>query len=202
VKAKYSPKLRSTGIDALFAIIEAQAENHLGWWQWDDTDEEMLREIFTSKSGAISSWIERYPPAWWEYIRLPDSRDWARLRVLTHQTSRPRFAPTEYDAGIRVGALVLWTSLNSISTSQETDTTLTLDIFVANMVGSMDNHVSGALPQVSIFASPSTNPCLTCISASFPAYLLAFGRNLSVTSSTPLFLFGPTAQLWPQQVVR
>jgi hypothetical protein len=110
----------------------------------------MLREIFTSQTGAISSWIERYPPAWREYIRLPDSQHWARLRALTRQTSRPRLAPTEYDAGIRVGALVLWTSLNSISTSQQTDTTLTLDIFVADMVEGMDNHVSRALPQVSI----------------------------------------------------
>jgi hypothetical protein len=142
--------LRSTGIDALCAIIESQADKHLGWWQWDDTDEKMLREIFTSQSGAISSWIEHYPPAWRESIRLPDSRDWARLKALTRQTSRPRFAPTEYDAGIRVGTLVLWTSLNSISTSQETDTTLTLDAFVADMVKGMDNHVSRALPQVSI----------------------------------------------------
>jgi hypothetical protein len=151
VKVQYSlPKLRSTGIGALFAIIEAQADKHLGWWQWDDTDEKMLHQIFTSQTGEISSWIDHYPPAWREYIRLPDSDDWARLRALTRLSSRPRLAPTEYDAGIRVGALVLWTSLNSISTLQETDTTLTLDIFVADMVEGMGNLVSRALPQVSI----------------------------------------------------
>jgi hypothetical protein len=133
---------------------------HLDWWQWDDTDEKMLREIFTVQTGAFSSWIERYPPAWREYIHLPDSQDWARLRALTRQTSRPRLAPMEYDASIRVGALVLWTSLNSISTSQEPDTTLTLDIFVANMVEGMDNHVARGLPQVSIldiFRNPVFN---------------------------------------------
>ncbi|KAJ7934841.1 hypothetical protein B0H13DRAFT_2305299 [Mycena leptocephala] len=135
VKARYSlPKLRSTDIDALLAIIESQADEPLGLWHWDDTDEKMLWETFLSQDSAISLWIDRYPRAWREYIRLLDSRDWARMKALTRQTSRPRLTPTEYDAGIRAGAIVLWTSSNSISKSQQTDTILTLDGFVADMV--------------------------------------------------------------------
>jgi hypothetical protein len=135
---------------ALLTIIESQADTHIGLWQWDDADEKMLQEMFVSQDGAIASWIDRYPHAWREYIRLLDSRDWARLGALTRQTSRPRLAPTEYDAGIRVGALVLWTSFNSISTWQGTDITLPLDMFVADIVEGTVNHVSRALPQVSI----------------------------------------------------
>ncbi|KAJ7939112.1 kinase-like domain-containing protein [Mycena leptocephala] len=146
LKARYSlPKLKD--IHALVAIIESQGETHIGVWQWDDTDEKMLRETFISQDGAIASWIDRYPHAWREYICLLNSRDWVRLKALTHQPSRPRFAPTEYDTGIRVGALLLWTSTNSNSKFQQTDTILTLDRFVTDMVECMDNHVSRALPQ-------------------------------------------------------
>jgi hypothetical protein len=151
VKARYSlQKLRSTDIGALLAIIESQspADKYTGLWQWDDSDEKMLRKTFVSQDGRISSWIERYPHTWREYIHLLDSRDWAHLNALTGRTSRPRLIPTEYDAAIRVGAIVLWTSSNSIP-FQQTNTTLTLDTFVADILGPTNNYVSQALPQVS-----------------------------------------------------
>jgi hypothetical protein len=153
VKANSLPELRSTDIDALLEIIESQsqANEHFGLWQWDETDEKTLRETFLYQDETISSWIDRYPHAWREYIRLLDSRDWARLKALTRKTPRPRLAPTEYDAGIRVGAIVLWISSSLLSTSQETDTTLSPKRFVADMVESVDNNVSQALPQVSLF---------------------------------------------------
>jgi hypothetical protein len=154
VKARYVlPQLPSTNIDALLSIIEAQtqADKHIGFWQWDDTDEKMLRETSFSQEGAPSSRIDCYPQAWREYIQLLDPRDWARLKALTHQTPRPRLTPTEYETGIRVGAILLWISSNSIPTSQHPNTSLTLNRFIADLVERMDNHhVSQALPHVSL----------------------------------------------------
>ncbi|KAJ7824952.1 kinase-like domain-containing protein [Mycena olivaceomarginata] len=138
-----------TDIDTLLTIIESQslADKYIGFWQWDDTDEKLLRETFISQDRAISLWINRYPDAWQECIHSLESRDWARLQALTHQTSRPRLTPTEYDTSIRFGAILLWTSSNSSPTSQQPNTSPTLNRFVADMVESMGNHLYQALPQ-------------------------------------------------------
>ncbi|KAJ7218646.1 kinase-like domain-containing protein [Mycena pura] len=105
----------------------------------------MLRETFTSQDGEVSSWIERYPNGWRDYIRLLGSRDWLRLIDLTRQTPRRRFAPTEYDAGIRLGAIVYWTSSDLPSTPQ-VPTPLTG--FVADILEIPDDNVSEGLPQL------------------------------------------------------
>ncbi|KAJ7145647.1 hypothetical protein C8R44DRAFT_716 [Mycena epipterygia] len=148
VKAKYSPPtLGPPSMDGLLEIIGSTADQNLGLWQWDAADEHLLRQTFISQDSTISSWIDRYPLAWREYIRLPRSRDWARLDALTRQISRPRLDPTEYDAAIRISFIVLWTSSNPIFASQENN--IILNRFVADMVENMYmvNHVPRALPQ-------------------------------------------------------
>jgi hypothetical protein len=149
VKASYWPPSSSADMNTLLEIIEkSQADVP---WQWDDADELLLRQTFISQDSTILSWIDRYPRAWREYIHFPEGQEWARLKALTRQTSRPRSDPPEYDAAVRVAALVLWTSWNPISVSPKWDTILTLDRFVADMVGNvyMVDQLSRPLPQVS-----------------------------------------------------
>ncbi|KAJ7865758.1 hypothetical protein B0H14DRAFT_2733847 [Mycena olivaceomarginata] len=134
VKARYSsPRMVSPDINSLLAIIGSKADEPVDWWHWDDADEQLLRQKFISQ----------------------DAHSSRGLIALTHQTSRPRINPTEYDASIRVSALVLWTSSTSISASQESNAILTLDRFVADMVENvymvddvhMVGHVYRPLPQ-------------------------------------------------------
>ncbi|KAF8166355.1 hypothetical protein K438DRAFT_1857495 [Mycena galopus ATCC 62051] len=65
-----------------------------------------------------SSWIDSYPSSWRKYLILPDSNDWAKLEALTHESSRPPSASSEYDSIIRIGTVVLWASSNSIPDSR------------------------------------------------------------------------------------
>jgi hypothetical protein len=121
------PPLEPNDLDALLMIIASNADEHTGLWSWDDTDDQMLREMLPSVDS--SSWIDRYPPAWRKYIVLIGSREWARLGVSTRESSRVRLDPPEYDSAIRVGAIVLWTCANSVSSS-ELATILSLHRFV------------------------------------------------------------------------
>ncbi|KAF7339002.1 hypothetical protein MVEN_01976400 [Mycena venus] len=150
VKAAYSSSTpRSMDMNALAMIESNIDQQHIDLWQWDDADEQLVRQTFISQDSKIASWIDRYPPLWREYIRLPDSRDWTQLEALTRQPSRPRSNPTEYDAAIRVASIVLWTSSNSVSASQGSDEILTLDRFVAHMIDNayMVDQLRQPLPQ-------------------------------------------------------
>ncbi|KAJ7888101.1 hypothetical protein B0H14DRAFT_1213429 [Mycena olivaceomarginata] len=117
----------SEDIGALITVIESKADEYIGLWTWDDTDEQMLREKLISQNGATSSWIDHYPPAWWKYILLLGPEHWTRLGASTRRSSRPRLDPSGYDTAIRLGAIVLWTS---ISDSSEINTMLSLEGFL------------------------------------------------------------------------
>ncbi|KAF7357977.1 hypothetical protein MVEN_00844500 [Mycena venus] len=126
-------------IDVLLDIIQSKSDEHLGLWSWDDTDEQMLRQNLISPSHPNSSWIDRYPSSWREYIILLDSSDWAKLEGLTRESSRAPSASLEYDSIIRIGAIVLWTSSNMLSDSPDINVLLSLEIFLPGNLG-LDNH--------------------------------------------------------------
>ncbi|KAF8207980.1 hypothetical protein K438DRAFT_1814757 [Mycena galopus ATCC 62051] len=86
------------GVDALLALIQSRSNERLGLWSWDDTDEQIL-------PNQSSSWIDSYPSSWRKYLILPDSNDWAKLEALTHESSRPPSASSEYDSIIRIGTV-------------------------------------------------------------------------------------------------
>jgi hypothetical protein len=122
------PLLEQNDLAALLTLIEFNADEHTGLWSWDDADDQMLRKMLISVNS--SSWLDRYPPEWREYIALVGSQDWVRHGDLTWQSSRVRLDPPEYDSAIRIGAIVLWTCSNSVSNCPELDTMLTLYRFV------------------------------------------------------------------------
>ncbi|KAJ6526934.1 hypothetical protein DFH09DRAFT_164786 [Mycena vulgaris] len=130
VQVRHSP--RPFDVDAFIALIdsESKADEQRGLWSWDDTDEQTLRQKLVSPEGSALPWIDRYPASWQEYILLLDPEHWIRLEAVTHQISRPRLQPPDYDAAIRVGAIVLWASSNSIEDSQEINVLLALHRFL------------------------------------------------------------------------
>ncbi|KAJ7121957.1 hypothetical protein C8R43DRAFT_48929 [Mycena crocata] len=122
--------LEPKGISDFLAIIEAKSKEHFTLWSWDDNDEQTLRQYLVSPGDPGSSWIDRYPPPWRQYLLLLRSNDWAYLEALTRQSSRSRLSPSEYDIAIRIGALILWISSNSILDARTINTILTFDTFL------------------------------------------------------------------------
>ncbi|KAJ7089943.1 hypothetical protein C8R44DRAFT_720329 [Mycena epipterygia] len=124
----WSPE--SKNIEAFLAIVESKADKHRGLWQWDEIDDQVLRQNLVPQSDTRSSWIDDYPASWQECINLLDYNDWGRIETLTHQSSRHRLAPLEYDTAIRIGAVLLWTSSNSFADPSHLDILLDLETFL------------------------------------------------------------------------
>ncbi|KAJ7839002.1 hypothetical protein B0H14DRAFT_3869860 [Mycena olivaceomarginata] len=124
----WSPE--SKNIEAFLTIIESKADKHQGLWQWDEIDDQVLRQNLIPQTDARSSWIDDYPASWQEYINLLDYHDWGRIENLTRQSSRHRLTPLEYDTAIRIGAVLLWTSSNSFADHSHLDILLDLETFL------------------------------------------------------------------------
>ncbi|KAF7343706.1 Adenylate cyclase [Mycena sanguinolenta] len=121
----WSPE--SKNVEAFVAIIESKSDKHRGLWQWDEIDEQVLRQNLPH-THTRSSWIDYFPASWQEYINLLDYQDWGRIETLTRESSRHRLAPLEYDTAIRIGAVLLWTSSNSFADPSHLDTLFNLEM--------------------------------------------------------------------------
>ncbi|KAJ7057683.1 hypothetical protein C8F01DRAFT_320771 [Mycena amicta] len=117
LQTRDSSKARS--LPDFLSIINANQEEHLGLWAWDDEDERMLRSSLggTSPSnGSFSPWTDGFP-AWRQYLDALDDDGWTALESATRRTSRIRLQPAEYDAAVRIGGLLLWVSSSSKDTA-------------------------------------------------------------------------------------
>jgi hypothetical protein len=125
-RLQYQVSPKSTEVDILLSIIESDAEENTAFWAWDDIDN---NQLLSRDDANYSLWVDRYAPAWREYILELGSNDWARLESLTRKSTRTRLYPPEYDAAIRIGAILFQTSTSKVF-SAGLDTIAALNRFV------------------------------------------------------------------------